>query len=626
MASLLIWAFSRLCLYFFNPALFGDFARGELWRIIIGGLRFDFSGLIMFNLPFIMLNVFPVPIREHRTYRLVRFFAFLIPNTIGITLNLADSAYFPFSGKRLTGDIFNYMKAGGGDFINLIPQYLLDFWYATILLLTLPFLFAWLFFTFNRKLEGRIDLGFALKQLGTFLLWAAISVLAIRGGFQLKPVHIITAGQYASPANVPLVLNTPFSIVKTLGNREISEVSYFKDTEAMQTSFNPSQQLMPLPKPDSVPESTMNVVVIILESFSTEHIGSMCYQTTNKKEKPFTPFLDSLSRQSLSYSGFANGKRSIEGIPAILASLPTLMNNDFITSSFSGNSFNSLASILKPMGYTTAFYHGGNNGTMNFDDFAKMAGFEKYYGRDEYDNDKDYDGKWGIYDEPFLQYFALNLAKTKQPFCAAVFTLTSHHPYPIPAQYKGKFPKGDLPIEESIAYTDYALKQFFHTASKQPYFHNTLFVITADHTSESHDDFYKTRAGMYSVPVIFYHPGKKPEGRKAGPVQQTDIMPSVLHYLGYGKPFVAFGTSVFDQENEGFAISFLSGSYLFLQGDYALIFDGVEVKAVYNLKSDPMQRKNLLNQHIVQLPVMEKRLKAIVQQYNNRMIRNELLP
>lgn len=624
--TLLAWLLTRLCLYFFNPSLFGNFAHGEFSGIFFGGLRFDLSSMVVFNALFIAINVIPWPFREHKSFRLARLLTYVIPNILGLLLNLADTAYLPFSGKRMTGDILNFMKAGGNDLLHLIPQYLLDFWYAAILLIALSVLMVRLFVLLNPKLEGRVTMGYALKQLISFLVFVLLSVFAIRGGFQLKPINIITAGQYAAPSNISLVLNTPFTVMKTLGNRELKVVSYFPSEDALNDVFDPVQKMKAMPLEDSLPKGNMNVVMLILESFSTEHIRSLQFQPKVPGSKSFTPFLDSLAGKSLAYQAFANGKRSIEGIPAVLASLPTLMNNDFITSSFAGNKINSLASILKAKGYTSAFYHGGNNGTMNFNDFAKMAGFDQYYGRNEYNNEADYDGKWGIYDEPFLQYFASNLKKTKQPFCAALFTLSSHHPYNIPEAYEDKFPKGNLRIEESIAYTDYALKRFFETASKQPWFKNTLFVLTADHTSEANETFYKTRMGMYSVPVIFYQAGVNLKGKSAGPVQQTDIMPSVLQYLHYNSAFTAFGNSVFDKSAPAFAVSYLNNSYLFLQGDYALVFDGVITKEIYNVKKDPLQTKNLIDSKPAVLPAMETYLKAIIQQYNNRMVENRLLP
>ncbi len=135
-------------------------------------------------------------------------------------------------------------------------------------------------------------------------------------------------------------------------------------------------------------------------------------------------------QQGLTFTNaFANGKRSIEALPSILSSLPAIMDNAFVTSLYSSNPIESLAAILKNKGYQTSFFHGGKNGTMGFDNFTKLVGIDAYFGLNEYPNEEDYDGNWGIYDEPYLQYFCNQISLMKEPFFTSVFTLSSHHPY-----------------------------------------------------------------------------------------------------------------------------------------------------------------------------------------------------
>ena len=150
---------------------------------------------------------------------------------------------------------------------------------------------------------------------------------------------------------------------------------------------------------------------------------------------------------------------------------------------------------------------------MGFQAFAHATGFQRYYGRTEYNQDpkrngdEDFDGTWAIFDEEFLQFFADRMTEMQQPFMTAVFTASSHTPYSMPERYKNVFPKGEEALQESIAYSDHALKLFFETARKKAWFKNTLFVITADHTSRQIDPFYKTSLGYYTVPIILYAPG-----------------------------------------------------------------------------------------------------------------------
>jgi len=418
------------------------------------------------------------------------------------------------------------------------------------------------------------------------------------------------------------VLNTPFTIIKTLKMDLLKKKNYFSEAECNEI-FNPVFNEYPATA-EKEAFNSKNVVVLIIESLSSEHIGVF---NRNKNDYPgFTPFLDSLIDHAVTFQGYANGKQSIEGIPSIVSSLPGLMDWPYINSAYAGNKINSLANLLNEKGYTTAFYHGGTNGTMDFDGFANIAGFQKYYGRSEYNNDKDYDGNWGIFDEPFYNYFAGNLTKTPEPFFATFFSLSSHHPYTIPEKYKGKFRGGNLEIQKAIMYADYSLGKFFEKASKLPWYNETIFIITADHTSESFLDEYKTRVGMYQVPVIFFIPGldlDTPTGKTAA---QVDIMPSVLGLLNYKKTFVAFGNDLFCNDPNSFAVNYTGGSYQIIQQNFALHFDGEKATALYNFKDDPLLQHNLKNIQIEKAEQMEKMLKAYIQQYNNRMIDNKLVP
>ena len=211
------------------------------------------------------------------------------------------------------------------------------------------------------------------------------------------------------------------------------------------------------------------------------------YPVVTKKtgEKPISTDFIKEWREFILQNAYANGKRSIEGIPAIIGGIPALLSDPFITSAYSSNTITTIPSLLKQKGYTSTFFHGGTNGTMGFDNFSRSSGFDHYFGRTEYDNDDDFDGSWGIYDEPFLQQAALEIDKMKLPFLAVLFTLSSHHPYKIPDKYVNQFPEGTLPLHQSIAYADFSLKRFFETALKMSWFSNTLFVITADHTSST---------------------------------------------------------------------------------------------------------------------------------------------
>jgi phosphoglycerol transferase MdoB-like AlkP superfamily enzyme len=243
----------------------------------------------------------------------------------------------------------------------------------------------------------------------------------------------------------------------------------------------------------------------------------------------------------------------------------------------------------------------------------------------EYGNDADFDGWWGIWDDKFLQFMANTQRDFHEPFFSAFFSVSSHHPFNVPDDYKGRFAGGPEPILKCIQYTDESLRQYFHTVSKYPWFKNTLFVITADHTSSNimFDDS-RTARGLFSIPIFFYRPDNSLVGQEPGLVQQSDIMPTVLGYLGYPHDYIAFGRDVFHSTDE-VAWNYKDDVYQLYQGDYLMQFDGRRALSLYNYKTDRMLQENIVKQYPDVVQAMEKKMRAIIQQYNNRMVDNKLI-
>jgi phosphoglycerol transferase MdoB-like AlkP superfamily enzyme len=620
-----ILSIARLMLYIFNPGLFPDHSILSILRLYIAGLRFDLSTALYANAILIVLFLIPFRWRSSKGYQQFTGFLFCLINIILVVPSLIDVIYYRFTMKRLTGDIFTYLGVGMES--NLVLQFFIDFWY--ILLIWIFLIILLIGFSRRIRISPKVrilnNFSYYSGQLLLAALFGGLAVLGMRGGFQLKPINIISASAYAEAQDIPLVLNSSFTIMKTIDQKGLEKKTFFSNNKELLKYFNAEQCYQ---KNDSIgkplPMTKKNVIIIILESFSQEHIGFYNKQLLGLKTPGYTPFLDSLISVSTSFNGFANGKRSIEGIPSILSSLPTWMTQDYITSQYAANKTNSLASLLRQEGYCSAFFHGGSNGTMGFDTYAGSSGFDKYFGRTEYNNDKDFDGQWGIWDEPYLQYCAGEISQLKQPFLSAIFTLSSHHPYKIPAKYEDRFSKNASPVQRTILYTDYALQLFFKTVSGMPWFSNTLFVITADHTSEATAPVYKTSVGAHRIPIVFYTPGDSLYAANNVVMQQADIMPSVLDYLNYPGKFISFGSSVFDQSKERFSLSFTGNTYQLIRNNYALLWSENEKKQLYDYIADPMLKKPLAPNSVKEYDKTEHILKSVIQQYNSRMIENRL--
>ncbi len=641
--ALALFFMARVFFLVLNYAHFSEISFGELLKDFVIGMRFDLSAIIYFNFPVILLHIIPAGnLKEKKFYQAFIKYYFLIVNSFLLFVNLSDARFFYFTLRRSTAYVLKFLFESN-DVPLLIPRFVVDYWYVPFTWIALT-VAAWYFYpeagAGKRKYgSGRNVIWGVFYQILAFVALFGLSVLGARGGLQLKPLSVTHASVYVPAGEAPLVLNTPFAIMTTYGHEILPQKQYFSPEEC--------QKIYPVRHKYNYADTSfrkINVVILLLESFSKEYSGYL------NGYKGYMPFLDSLMKQSLLFTNaYSNALRSIDAIPSVISGIPDLMNDPFVASVYNTNKINSLAQIFNEEGYKTAFFHGGNNGTMRFDAFSGMAGFDEYYGHDEYNRDNpgnnDYDGYWGIFDDAFLNNMARRLNTFEQPFFAFEFTLSSHSPYDVPEAYEQMFPETVVPMHRVVRYSDYSLQKFFSVASKMPWFDHTLFVILADHpghsiSKEQNDRikdkdlrlsdkqllYYKNTAGRYAIPILYYFPGDSLSGVREFVAQQSDVMPSILDYLKYNKPFIAFGSSVFDDQAVHIATEYLDGFFQVTEGDYSLLFDGEKSLSLYNNKTDPAHKRNLLHKEKEMAMNMEKIIKAVVQQYNYRMENNRLHP
>lgn len=616
----------------------GTLTWGHTLELFGAGLIFDTSAILYTNALVSVMMLFPLHWKEKQGYYKIVRWIYVICNSVAIYANLIDCVYFPFTGKRTTTSVFaEFSHEGAGNMAKIFAEQFLANWYLVVV----AALISWLLWKLFRPVPSKVSSFstrlpvYYITQVVVMLLAIPLVVAGMRGGFTtaVRPITISNANQYADrPAETGIILNTPFSIYRTLSKKPMLVPDYMSEQEA-------TALFSPLHTPnDTAAFKPMNVVVFILESFSKQHFGYYNRTLRNGTYKGFTPFLDSLiTNHALTWQySYANGRKSIEGMPSTLSSLPNYVEPLFLTPA----SLNRMSGIARELGeqkgYVTAFFHGAQNNSMGFQAFAHATGFQRYYGRTEYNQDpkrngdEDFDGTWAIFDEEFLQFFADRMTEMQQPFMTAVFTASSHTPYSMPERYKNVFPKGEEALQESIAYSDHALKLFFETARKKAWFKNTLFVITADHTSRQIDPFYKTSLGYYTVPIILYAPGDESlHGYDTERVvEQTDIMPTVLSYLHYDKPYIAFGKDMLHtQPEETFALHWVpeSNGYEFVKGDYVIEFDGEQVTAAYRYRTDSLLNHNVkTTMPAGTLQQMTLQAKSVIQQYMQRMNNDQL--
>ena len=661
-------------------------SEGRLPSLLGAGMIFDTPGIFYTNALYVLMMLLPLHLKERAGWYRICKWVFIIVNAVMLCINLADSVYFSYTLKRTSWSIFGEFGTEN-NFGKIIGVELLRHWYLILLAAALiwgmwklylspamnirrqslpryyilsvlslavagvtvvagirgGFINHWynyiaafpLLYIAWRLLTGR-QTSPAKRGTGWIALIAGVVLIALApiGGWRhrdIRPIAISNANAHAArPIETALILNTPFSMIRSIGNVPFADPRYFDDKAELDRIFTP----LHIPS-DSITVRRKNLCVIIIESFAREYIGAMNEDILGDTSKGFTPFTDSLLRHCAWWKySYDNGQKSIDGMPSILAGIPSFVR-PFIVTPQAVNKLKGIPGALREKGYSTAFFHGARTGSMGFDGFARSIGFDNYYGREDFYKDprfggeKDFDGYWAIWDEPFLEWYALEMSEMPQPFMTAIFTASNHHPFRIPEKYEGRFPEGSMPIHKTAGYTDNALRQFFAVAKRQPWYDNTIFIITNDHTNMRGYDEYRSDIGAFYGPVLIFDPsGDIPAGKRDGIAQQIDIMPTMLNYLGYDKPYVAFGCDLLNTPRDDmWAVNYINGTYQYVKHGYVMQFDGEKATGIFSI-DDHLMAGNLLNTpggvDPAEVASMERELKAIIQQYMDRMLSDRL--
>ncbi len=612
----LFYFIARVLFYFYNADLLQVDSVWEFFRLYYHGLAFDTTAILYTNALFIIFSLLPFTTNTRKSYQKFLFWIYIVPNLIAYATNFIDFIYYRFNFGRSTAALtesISHESNKGLLFLNFLTGY----WHVFLLFFICAFLWVYLYKKVVVKHEPLyFKSRYFITSLLVFLLAVTLCIGGIRGDFKksTRPINLIDASRYVKkPNHADIVLNTPFAIMRTYGSNNFKKVNFVSTAQI-------DSLLAPIKQYRNNPKTKPNIVIFILESNGKEYFGSFNKDMPIKNFEGYTPFVDSLAQHSLIFTNaYSNGYKSIHAVSSVLAGIPSF-KDAFTSSPYPKQTTESLISTLESEGYKTSFFHGAPNGSMGFLGYGNILGIDRYYGKTEYNNDADFDGVWGIWDEPFFQYFDRELSKQQQPFMATLFSVSSHEPYKVPDKYKGKFPEGHVNIHKCIGYTDYALRQFFNKAKKEPWFRNTIFVMVGDHGNTTYYDEYKKEFNKNSVMMLLYTPDEKYKGVYRDYAQQIDIYPTILDMIGYDKPFRSWGTSLVGEKKiPPFVMRYSAQLYQFMGGNYICTFDGKKAVGFY-AKNDKGMEHNLIGSRNAEMDELELRCKAFIQDYMERVM------
>lgn len=613
---LILYSIFRIIFLGANHDFFLRINQTEILKSFLLGIRFDIAAVLMVNLPVLVLFNLPINSLKYKVIRVSLFIIFCLLNLTAFSLVFADWGYFPTTQKRMSFEIYSMLP----DIIRMIPGLLHNYALLMIVYICFAILFIILTLKAVKSIYNHSETQLSLfKSTSWFVIVILFLIIGIRGGLQLKPIRINNAFFSDKKVLGYLTLNTPYSVLRSYFQYTLPQYEFMPArnaaliTQAMLKADNEvlldSNYIFLRQKKFDEKITKKNIVIFIMESWSAKFIGSIT------GGKTYTPFFDSLAQHGILFTKFlANGQRSIEAVPSILASLPAIFPQSIIGSRAEVSTVRGLGSILSEYNYTNSFHYGAKLGSMGFDSYVSSTGFSKYFSKDDftsYDDSLD-DGTWGVYDEPYFLDAAEKISDLSQPFCSVIFSLSSHDPFKIPSYREALFEKyvDESDFEKVLRYSDFSLQRFFNSAKRKKWFDNTIFIITADHT------IYTERNNpleMFHVPLLIYS-NKDIQPKIITDVgSHTDILPTILDLLKISTVHASIGRSLLDNSTQPFCVQIVGPYYAYFDNQFLFLTNLEDDDELYDYTTVDFPQNDIINQNKAKAEELSLKLRAYIQ-------------
>ncbi|XDD48965.1 LTA synthase family protein [Leptospira sp. WS92.C1] len=554
--------------FVFLIVFFSKLESATFLEVILGffvGIRFDLSVCAMLVGPFwILSSIHPLNRWKFYSYLwgvgpiLLFFWAFA--HLVG------DVLYFGETNKHLGYEGFVFL---GKEFWIILKSFFVGnsavaIFSSSVILILLPisirFYIQKSFYTYKENKKS--------GELWQLILIPPILFLIVRGGFQARPLRPSDAMISRTYLVNQLALNGIFTSIMDLKNQSIPsnlQVPYLQAIRIVREEIDYSgarfiSEEYPLLREtkETSRKKPPNVVIVLLESWTGKYAFSN--GTIRPEGKLIAPHFESLVREGAYFpSFFASGGRTTNGLLSTLTGIPdgpglTVVRTPQVLSNFGG-----LGTILKSIGYSTLFLHGGDVSFDNMNFLFSHWGFDTILGQEHFDSLKKYNaGPWGYYDGDLLSELHETLIKQKSPFLAVTLTLTTHYPYQTPSKEFNVF---SSKLEEAdyfnvYHYTDQAIDSFLQKAKTAPYFKDTVFIFVGDHSHHRNLDYFEDR----NVPFLIYSPGRIKPRMDYRISSQLDVIPTILGILGKKVQFSAMGRDLLSPDLKGGVAYFAFGN------------------------------------------------------------------
>lgn len=617
----------RWWFYRYNLDLLGEISARELSAIFLGGLRFDLAAAVLLLLPYFVLRILPFDFVYGTRYTRLCDWLYGLCGSIGLVANLCDTPFYRFTGMRTQALHLQEVLQDSAT-ADVMGAHLRTYFGLALGGVCFIALFLFVASRFRAVRPARRRTGWRYAELTAAL---AAAFFGLRGSFDFKehPLQLTDAHAYCSEnRRTALVLNTPFSVLRTIGKDfRLKPYAFFTAGElaARRSDLHRSQ------RPGF---ERRNIVQIILEGCGNSFIGALNPYAAERPiaDRPLTPFLDSLAAQSLLFTDcYTHLRKSSAGITALLGGFPAYSPFLYMLSPYRDNEVETLASLLGGEGYRSTFFCGCNKGSYAFRGMAEVFGYDRFYDRTDYEADYgaiDYDGQWGIFDHAMAAHLLRELNAMPEPFLVSWFTLNTHNPFTLPEAYRPLVRSEPGTMAGAVEYIDRVLREFFTAAAREPWFARTLFVITADHGHGTpvEQAFYDNPAQLNRIPLLLYTPdGSIAPRRDDRTCGQIDVSPTVLDALGYPREYFALGNSLLQPFGGGILFDDQT-DYRYVEQGWMLRIDKerIEPIALYDYRADPALQHDRSAEEPERVAALLASARAFLQDWTQRLVDNRM--
>ena len=574
---IVFFVFGRLIflLFYFDKSI--EIGLKNVFLSFVYGIQLDLSFTAYLCLfPFLLIS-FSFFIEKNIIKKILNFYSITVIIFCSLMM-IIDVGLYKAWGVRIDSTFLNYINTPELMLASVSKTQLV---FGTLAWVLISFIFIKFYNKLFKNFNKKVDKGHFI-EIVVFLFFTASLIIPVRGGFQTIPVNqsnvYFSNKMFANHAAINYTWNFFNTIKRKTDNTNPYKI--YSQEEANQIVSKTRNALLKNQQDIILNTQKPNVILIIWESLSAKIVGSL------NGEPTVTPNLNRLSKEGILFTNFySNGDRTDKGIPAILSGYYPQPAIRIMRMPNKTRSLPMLPKEMEKLGYETSFYYGGDLNFGNMNTYLRSAGIQKIIDGSEFDK-KDWNSKWGAYDDVFLKRFASDLTKdNKQPFFKIALTLSSHEPYEIKGEYKFGENGESNKYRSAHFYTDKVIGDFIDFAKKQDWYKNTLIVIMSDHGHSSptpDNPYFGTK--KFHIPMLWLGGALSKKGIKIDNISsQVDFSYTLLNLLKADTSKFNFGKHIFNNSDEQYAYYSFNKGFGMYSRKGTFIYDYVSKKPIQKI-------------------------------------------